>query len=88
MASGNDSGGGQLAAFLLGAIAGAAFAYLSAPQTGRETRDKLRGFAQDASRRAERVPHAVQHAYGRAAEAAKTAFNEALEQATEGEGVS
>lgn len=37
----DDSGGGVLAAFLLGALAGAAVALLYAPAPGDETRRKL-----------------------------------------------
>ncbi|MBZ5640909.1 MAG: YtxH domain-containing protein [Acidobacteriia bacterium] len=67
-----------LVAFLAGAAAGAAVAYLTAPGSGRETREQLKGWAGDARAKAVRVPHAFREAYAKAAEAAKAAFVEAL----------
>jgi gas vesicle protein len=53
MARDEGAGAGSvLLAFLLGAIAGAAVALLYAPQTGRETRDRLGEKADEARRRA------------------------------------
>ena len=77
-----DNGGGNvLLAFLTGAVAGAAIALLTAPATGPEARDSLRGWARDAQGRATKVPSAVQYAARKATAAAKEAFHEALAEA-------
>jgi gas vesicle protein len=83
MSSGNDHGyrGSHiLIAFLAGAAAGAAVAFLTAPQSGKETREKVRDWAQDVKEKAARVPGMVQGAYGRAADAAKRAFTEKIKE--------
>lgn len=72
------SGAHLLVAFLAGAAAGAIAAYLTAPQSGHETRETLRGWARDAREKAVRVPHAVRSAYDKASVAAKEAFVQAL----------
>ena len=69
-----------LLAFLAGAVTGAAVALLTAPQSGRETRSRLKGLARDAAGRAPRVPEALSAADARAAQAARQAFNETLEE--------
>ena len=74
------SGAHLMLAFLAGAVGGACAALLSAPQSGGETRDTLRGWARDAQLNAGRVPTAVKSAYERATVAAKEAFTEALEE--------
>ncbi len=79
------SGAHILIAFLAGAAAGAAVAYLTAPRSGRELREDLRGWAGDVREKAVRVPHAFRAAYSKASEAAKTAFVEALHEAEKGE---
>ena len=66
-------------AFLAGAMTGAAVALLTAPQSGRETRDRLKDLARDAGDRAALVTPALQEAYARAARAARQAFIETLE---------
>ena len=68
-----------LLAFMAGAVAGACAAVLTAPQSGSETRDTLRGWARDAQGRAPRLPDALRGAYLEATAAAKKAFVEALE---------
>ena len=67
-----------LLAFLAGTVAGAAIALLSAPQTGSETRQSLRGLASGAGDRASTVPDTLRGAYGKAASAARDAFSRAL----------
>lgn len=57
-----NHGTGLILTFLVGAAAGAAVALLTAPRTGRETRRKLKEFAEDLAERAGRVPSAVRAA--------------------------
>jgi len=68
-----------LLAFLAGAVTGAAVALLTAPQSGRETRSRLKGLARDAVRGAARATPRLNDAYTRAARAARQAFSEALD---------
>ncbi|HEV8120682.1 MAG TPA: YtxH domain-containing protein [Candidatus Polarisedimenticolia bacterium] len=60
--------------FLAGAATGAAVALLTAPQSGRETRRKLKQATDDLVKQASRVGSAVQEAYRRGTEAGKEAF--------------
>lgn len=53
MASNGSSAGSVLAAFILGAAAGAAVALLYAPASGEETRKKLAEKAREGRKRAE-----------------------------------
>lgn len=76
--NGKYGGAHLLIAFVAGAAAGAAVALLTAPKSGRESRDQVRAWAADLGDKATRVPGAVQSAYGRAADAAKDAFTHAL----------
>jgi gas vesicle protein len=86
MSDTNGYGGAHLLiAFLAGTVAGAAVAYLTAPGSGRETRESLKGWAGEVRGKAVRVPHAVREAYVKASEAAKTAFVEALREAASDE---
>ena len=66
--------------FLAGAATGAAVALLTAPQSGRDTRRKLKGLTEDLASRAARVPPAIQAAYQRATQAGKEAFVRTLEE--------
>ena len=68
-----DSGGGVLAAFVLGALAGAAVALLYAPAAGEETRRKVADKAREGREKAMR-----------AAERGRAAFEEARRKAAEG----
>ncbi|HEV8700880.1 MAG TPA: YtxH domain-containing protein [Candidatus Polarisedimenticolia bacterium] len=70
-----------LLAFLAGAVTGAAVALLTAPQSGRETRSRLKGLARDAVRGVSRATPRLNDAYTRAARAARQAFSEALDAA-------
>jgi gas vesicle protein len=70
---------GLFLAFLAGAVTGAAVALLTAPQSGGETRRRLKGLARDAADRAGHVPPALNEAYARAARAARRAFIESLD---------
>ena len=65
-----------LTAAIAGAAAGAAFAYITAPRSGVETRNRLRGMSDEARQAATHLPEAFQ----RAAAAARDAFTEALSE--------
>lgn len=72
---GNGSGLGTiLGAFVLGAAAGATIALLTAPRTGRETRERLKGSLSDLGETMERVPGATGRAGSRAVKAGQAAF--------------
>ncbi len=72
-----------LISFFAGAATGAAVALLMAPQSGQESRNRIRGWARDAQGRAGRVPGALRLAFERAAHSAREAFNEALHEEAE-----
>jgi gas vesicle protein len=76
------SGAHLLLAFIVGGIAGAAVALLSAPQSGPQTRDSLRGLAKDAQGKAVKVPDALRRAYADASDAAKKAFSASFAEST------
>src|SRR3989442_7871933 len=61
--------GGIVLSFLTGAATGAVVALLTAPQSGRDTRRKLKHITEDLADKAARVPPALQAAYRRATEA-------------------
>jgi gas vesicle protein len=68
-------GFGQLfVAMLGGAAVGAVAAYLTAPRSGTESRQRLQAVADDTRETVQRVPFALR----KATEAARDAFNEAL----------
>ncbi len=87
----NDSRGssttGLVLAFLAGVVSGAVVALLTAPRSGRETRDRIKDLARDAAGKTVRVPP-LNGAYSRAAEAARRAFVEAFEPRTQDKGAS
>ena len=56
------NGGQMFFAFLGGALVGATAALLLAPQSGRETRQQLKGLAENAKEAMGRVPEALQNA--------------------------
>jgi gas vesicle protein len=64
--------------FLGGAAIGATVALLTAPQSGRETRKKLKQVSGDLAHRASRVAPAIQQAYRKATSAGKEAFVQAM----------
>lgn len=72
-----------LLGFVVGAAIGAAVAYLTAPRTGRETREKIRDWASETGDSLSRVPRAVNEAYGRGARAAKEAFVASMREGEE-----
>ena len=63
-----------LTLLLAGAATGAAVALLTAPQSGRETRRKIKQATGDLASRASRVASALQEAYVRGTKAGKEAF--------------
>jgi gas vesicle protein len=65
-----------LAAFTAGAVTGAAVAYLTAPRSGRQTREALQDWAKDTRDKASRIPQAVREAVERGKQAGKDAFVE------------
>ena len=71
----------MILAFIAGAATGAAVALLTAPRTGRETREKVRALTSDVTGKTARVPLALNEAYARAARAARQAFVESLDAA-------
>ena len=70
------NGARLIVAFAVGAAAGAAVAYLTAPRSGKETRAALQSWARDARDKAASIPHALKHAVERGAKAGKEAFAE------------
>lgn len=64
-----------LLAFVAGAAAGAIAALLTAPKSGRETREDLKAFGKSLSETATRVPTAVRQAGGAAVDAFKETIN-------------
>ena len=67
--------GHLILALMGGAIAGAGVAYLTAPASGSETRQRMRGMAHDANLALHHMPDAMR----KATEAARDAFVGALE---------
>jgi len=63
-------------AFAAGALVGSIVAILTAPRTGRETRDALNTWTRDISDKASRLPRAVRQAVDRGREAGRQAFTE------------
>ena len=76
--------GSFLGAFVLGAAAGATLALLTAPRSGRETRERLKGTSFDLRETAERVPAAIRRAGARAVKAGQEAFEQARDEVTRG----
>lgn len=70
------SGAHLVAAFAGGAAVGAAIALLTAPRSGKETREALADRARSGKEKAKRLPGAVKSAGG----AAREAFSEAISE--------
>lgn len=73
--------GHLILALVAGAVTGAGIAYLTAPKSGADTRDRIRDIAHDASHTAHQLPEAIR----RASEAAREAFVNSLELEREAE---
>ena len=76
--------GSFLGAFVLGAAAGATIALLTAPRSGRETRERLKGSLLDLEETIERVPGAIRKAGSRAVKAGQASFEQARDEVTRG----
>ncbi len=76
--------GSFLGAFVLGAATGAAIALLTAPRSGRETRERLKGTLADLEENIERVPGAIRKAASRAVKAGQVAFEQARDEVARG----
>ena len=63
-------------AFAAGALVGSIVAILTAPRTGRETRDALNTWTRDITDKASRLPRAVRQAVDRGREAGVQAFTD------------
>ncbi|HEY3174442.1 MAG TPA: YtxH domain-containing protein [Candidatus Polarisedimenticolia bacterium] len=74
--------GWYLGAFVLGAAAGIAVTLLTAPRSGRETRERLKSAALDLNKTMEQVPGAIQRAVGKAVKAGQAAFEQARGEAS------
>ena len=66
--------GQMLCTLLVGAAAGAAIALLTAPRTGRETREALGVLGRRVRNKAASLPHMVRHASEQATHAGKEAY--------------
>ncbi len=82
MSSENDGNGigWYLGAFVLGAAAGVTITLLTAPRSGRETRERLKSAALDLEKMAEQVPGAIRRAGARAVKAGQAAFEQARDE--------
>ncbi len=69
--------GWYLGAFVLGAAAGVTITLLTAPRSGRETRERLKSAALDLEKMVERVPGAIQSAVTKTVKAGQAAFEQA-----------
>jgi gas vesicle protein len=78
MNNSNGHFGGIITAFLSGAAVGAAVALLTSPRSGTENRLAVKGYVQNQTHSAGKLPAAVQAASG----AAKEAFAESMHKNT------
>ena len=82
---GNGYGiGSFLGTFVLGAAVGAAVALLTAPRSGRETRERLKSKALDLGKTLQDLPDTMRKAGARAAKAGHTAFDQARDEVVRG----
>ncbi len=70
------SAGSLILAFLIGGIAGAAAALLLAPQSGKETREKISDLAEDVSDKAKELRDRVKSGVKEAVELGEKTFEE------------
>lgn len=74
--------GSILGTFVLGAAVGAAIALLTAPRSGRETREQLKSKALDLGRTLDGVPDAIRKAGSKVVSAGQAAFDQVRDEAT------
>jgi len=74
--------GGYLGAFVLGAAAGVTVALLTAPRSGRETRERLKSAGLNLEKTVERGTGAIRRAGARAVKAGQEVFEQVREQVT------
>jgi len=72
----NFSGGSVLLSFVLGGIVGAGIALLLAPQSGKETREKIKNLAEDAKDKATGYAKQVKDRVASTVEQGKEFFEE------------
>jgi gas vesicle protein len=78
--NGANGFGGYLGAFVLGAATGVTIALLTAPRSGRETREKLKSAALNLEDTVERGNGAIRRAGARAVKAGQAAFNQVRDE--------
>jgi len=71
-----------LTAFIVGAAAGAVIAYLTAPESGRRNRERVKDAARTAGRAARETPGRLRDSWSRAVEAARSVLEDALDEGT------
>jgi gas vesicle protein len=76
--------GSILGTFVLGAAVGAAIALLTAPRSGRETRERLKSKARDLGKTLDGVPDALRKAGTSAVSAGQAAFDRIRDDVTRG----
>ena len=82
---GNGYGFGSfLGTFVLGAAVGAAIALLTAPRSGRETRERLKSKALDLGKTLQDLPDTMRKAGARAVKAGQGAFDMARDEVARG----
>lgn len=72
--------GGYLGAFVLGAAAGVTITLLTAPRSGRETRERLKSAAFDLEKTVERGPGAIRRAGAKAVKAGQAVLEQARDE--------
>ncbi|HZM70100.1 MAG TPA: YtxH domain-containing protein [Candidatus Cryosericum sp.] len=77
---GGFKGSHILVAFLAGAAAGAIIAYLTAPESGRRNRERVKKAARSVERAAREAPARLSDSWFRAADAARTILEDALDE--------
>ena len=77
---GGYRGGHLLAAFLVGAAAGALAAYLIGPEVADRARDRVKRAAGSAKRAAREAPRRFRGSLSRAVEAARSVLEDALDE--------
>lgn len=80
----NCNAGLTILSFLAGAVTGAAVALLVAPQSGRETREKLAGYSEELRERYRTLPDEVREHAGSAVDRGKAMIDQGREMIERG----